>query len=185
MKNRYTLSKAAMLMAAATTGMAATSQAALTYNETISGDLSNNSGVSTMLASGTDEIIGGLNTSTDPSDYFIVSSLDPGGTATFSFSFNKVSTAFGVNFTFRDADSLVVLFSTGANNAMSGGGTTLPLAVTSSGQIRISVENIGTSEGFEDPSTSWSVSTLDVVPEPAGAALLALGSLLALRRQRN
>ncbi len=178
-----------MLMAAATTGMAATSQAALTYNESFSGDLSDFIGSPTILTSGTNEIIGGLITSNsenpDPSDYFIVSSLDPGGTATFSFSFVKPGTSFGVNFTFSDPGTSEELFSTGDNNATSGTGTTGALAVPLSGKIRISVENIATTEGFEDPSTSWSVSTPDVVPEPAGAALLALGSLLALRRQRN
>ena len=184
MKNYSSLSKAALLMAAATSGMAATSQAAVVYIESINGDLSNFSASPTVLTSGMDEVNGTLTDPSDPFDYFILSSLAPGGTADFSFNFNKPNTSYGVNFTFQDADSLAVLFSTGSNNAASGGGTTGALAVPLSGQIRISVENIGSAEGFP-VGTSWTVSTADVIPEPSGTALVALGALLALKRRRD
>ncbi len=184
MKNHSSLSKAALLMAAATSGMAATSQAAGVYNESINGDLSNSSASPTVLTSGTDEIIGTLIDPSDSFDHFTLSSLGPGGTANFTFSFNKPNPTHGVNFTFRNADTLAVLFSTGGNNDTSGGGTTGALAVPLSGQIRISVENTGSAEGFP-VNTSWTVSTADVVPEPSGAALVALGALLALKRRRD
>ncbi len=175
-------------MAAATSGMAATSQAAAIYNESISGDLSNSSASPTVLTSGTDQIIGTLvepfSANPDPFDYFILSSLAPGGTANFSFNFNKPNSTYGVNFTFRNADTLAVLFSTGNVNDPSGSGTTGALSVPLSGQIRISVENTGSAEGTPG-NTSWAVSTADVIPEPSGAALVALGALLALKRRRD
>lgn len=170
-----------MLMAAATSGMAATSQAAVVYNESINGDLSNSSASPTVLTSGTDQILGTLSDPSDRTDYFILSSLAPG--AAFTFSFDKPNSTLGVNFTFQDADTLAVLFSTGSNST-SGGGTTGSLAVPMSGQIRISVENTSSAEGFP-VGTTWSVSTTDVVPEPSGAALVALGALLALQRRRD
>ncbi len=188
MKNHSSLSKTALLMAAATSGITATSQAAVVYNESINGDLSNSSATPTVLTSGTDQIIGTLiepnSPGPDPFDHFVLGSLAPGGTANFSFRFIKPNSSYGVNFTFRDADTLAVLFSTGGNNATSGSGTTGALAVPLSGQIRISVENTGSAEGFPG-NTSWSVSTADVVPEPSGAALVALGALVALKRRRN
>lgn len=188
MQNHSSHSKAALLMAAATSGMVATSQAAAVYNESINGDLSNSSASPTVLTSGTDQIIGTLiepfSVNPDPFDHFILGSLAPGGTADFTFAFDKPNTTYGVNFTFFNPDTLAVLFSTGANNDASGGGTTGPLTVPLSGQIRISVENTGSAEGTPG-NTSWTVSTADVVPEPSGAALLALGALLALQRRRD
>ena len=55
--------------------LAATSQAAVTYNESINGDLSNSSGSPTVLTSGTYPINGTLDFLADPSDHFIFSEL--------------------------------------------------------------------------------------------------------------
>jgi hypothetical protein len=75
------------------------------------------------------------------------------------------------------------LYDTGFDLADSSSGTTGALVIPASGQVRISVENGGTYES--NPNTSWNVSAVDVVPEPSGAALVALGSLLALKRKRD
>ena len=181
MKNHSSLSKAALLMAAATSGMAATSQAAV-YNESINGDLSNSSGSPTVLTSGTDPINGTLNFLADPSDYFILSGLPAGGTAKFSFDHLKADNQLSVRFLFSDPTG-GNLYDTGFNLADNSSGSTGALAIPASGQIRISVENGGTYEA--SPNTSWNVSTVEVIPEPSGAALVALGALLALKRRRD
>ena len=181
MKNHSSLSKAALLMAAATSGMAATSQAAV-YNESINGDLSNSSGSPTVLTSGTDPINGTLNFLADPSDYFILSGLPAGGTAKFSFDHLKADNQLSVRFLFSDPTG-GNLYDTGFNLADNSSGSTGALAIPASGQIRISVENGGTYEA--NPNTSWNVSTVEVIPEPSGAALVALGALLALKRRRD
>ena len=181
MKNHSSLSKAALLMAAATSGMAATSQAAV-YNESINGDLSNSSGSPTVLTSGTDPINGTLNFLADPSDYFILSGLPAGGTAKFSFNHLKADNQLSVRFLFSDPTG-GNLYDTGFNLADNSSGSTGALAIPASGQIRISVENGGTYEA--NPNTSWNVSTVEVIPEPSGAALVALGALLALKRRRD
>ena len=181
MKNHSSLSKAALLMAAATSGMAATSQAAV-YNESINGDLSNSSGSPTVLTSGTDPINGTLNFWADPSDYFILSGLPAGGTAKFSFDHLKADNQLSVRFLFSDPTG-GNLYDTGFNLADNSSGSTGELAIPASGQIRISVENGGTYEA--NPNTSWNVSTVEVIPEPSGAALVALGALLALKRRRD
>ena len=168
-------------MAAATSGMAATSQAAV-YNESINGDLSNSSGSPTVLTSGTDPINGTLNFLADPSDYFILSGLPAGGTAKFSFDHLKADNQLSVRFLFSDPTG-GNLYDTGFNLADNSSGSTGALAIPASGQIRISVENGGTYEA--NPNTSWNVSTVEVIPEPSGAALVALGVLLALKRRRD
>ena len=182
MKNYSPLSKAALLMAAATSGMAATSQAAVTYNESINGDLSNSSASPTVLTSGTDQIIGTLSFAPDPSDYFVLTGLPAGGTANFSFNYLKADNQLFVRFLFSNPTG-GNLYDTGFNVADSSSGSTGALTIPASGQIRISVENGGTYEA--NPTTSWNVSAVEVIPEPSGAALVALGSLLALKRRRN
>ncbi len=170
-------------MAAATTGLVATSQAAVIYNESSGGDLANSSGAATVLSSGTNEVIGELHHIDDTNDHFIIGNLSPGGTANFSYSYEKTDWAIEVGFTFSDPAGGDLL-ATGFMLPLTGSGSTGNLTVPASGQIRVSVQNQYTSEGG-GPTTTWSVSTADVVPEPSGAALIALGSLLALRRKRD
>lgn len=174
-------------MAAATTGLVASSvssHAAVIYTEGL--DLANTAGAAAVISSGTvgDEVVGNLDVNTDANDHYIVGGFTPGGTAAFDMSFTKNDPDFSVNFTFTDPTNENVLGSTGAISANDFAGGTMPFIVPSNGQIRVSVQNAGISEAG-GPGTSWSVSaSLSTVPEPSGAALLALGSLLALKRRR-
>lgn len=172
-----------MLMAAATSGIVASSQAAVIYDEGVSGDLANSSGAATVLTSGTDTVTGSLHDLFDRGDHFIIGSLVPGGTATFDWDYNKNDDQLQVGFTFSDPAG-GSLYTTGFMSVNNDSGTTPSLTVPASGQIRVSVMNQFSAEAGS-PVTSWSASTTDVVPEPSTSALVALGSLLALRRRRK
>lgn len=175
-------------MAAATSGIVASSQAAVIYDESIGGDLSNSSGTPTVLTSGTDTVIGSMNDGLsgfpDRDDHFVIVSLSPGGTAVFDYTYDKGDDIQDIEFSFSDPAGGTPLFTTGSiTSPEDGGGSTPSLTVPGSGQIRVSVRNTQTAEsGTSD--IGWTVSTADVVPEPSSSAIVALGSLLVLRRRR-
>jgi len=112
----------------------------------------------------------------------MLGSLLPGGTATLDWSYVKDDDQLQVGFTFSDPAG-GELHNTGVLFSNSDSGSTPSLTVPASGQIRVSVQNASSTEAG-GPTTSWDVTTADVVPEPSSSALVALGSLLALRRRR-
>lgn len=182
MKKNNQFTKASLLMAAASSGIVASSQAATIYDESIGGDLANTSVTATVLTSGTDSVIGTLDDPGDRSDHFIIGSLSAGGLAIFDWNYAKNDEQLQVGFTFSDPAG-AQLHSTGFLAPDTNSGSTPSLTVPASGQVRVSVEYAGSWESGETDS-SWGVSTTDVVPEPSTSALVALGSLLALRRRR-
>lgn len=171
-------------MLAATGGWVASGSAATVYNESTGtgSDLSNLAGKPTVLTSGTDTVIGALLDSTDRDDHFIITDLLPGGTAQFDFTAMNNDPMLGVFFTFSDpaGGSLFTSEDYFGNASATTGNITVP----ASGQVKVSVQNVFNAEGGS-PTTTWSVSTNDVVPETSVTALAALGALLALRRNRG
>lgn len=183
MKKPQRTPRASMLMAAATSGIVASAHAAVVYDEGVSGDLANTSGAATVLTSGTDTVTGSLHEHLDRDDHFILGSLAPGEAAVFDWSFSMPDFDLQVGFTFSDPAG-GTLHSTGFLYGTSGNGSTPALTVPASGKILVSVQNnYFTETGW--PGTDWNVSTTDVVPEPSTSALVALGSLLALRRRKD
>lgn len=183
LKQLTSIRKASLLMAAATSGIVATTQVAVIYDEDFGGsDLADTAGTATVLTSGTDTVAGTLHDTTDRNDHFIISSLAPGGLATFDWNYAKEDGQLQVGFTFSDPAG-GTLHTTGFLSTNINNGSTPSLTVPASGQILVSVQNQFTAEAG-GPSTSWGVATADVVPEPSSSALVALGSLLALRRRR-
>lgn len=175
------MNKSTILMMAATSGLVATGSAATVYDETTGGDLSNDSMSPTVLTSGTDTVFGGLHADTDRDDHFIITNLMGGGTAQFGFATVIDDGGLQVQFTFRDpAGGVLYTSPLYTDDAM---GSTGPITVPGSGQVKVSVQNFSTVEGGS-PATTWSVSTNDVIPETSTAALAALGALLAMRRSR-
>lgn len=171
------------MMMAATNGCVATGSAATVYAETSGGDLSNSFTNPTVLPSGTDSVFGSVDESLDRTDHFIISNLMPGSTGEFEFSALVSDPTSGpVQFIFTNSSGQSLGFGS------RGFGDTNPSAigftVPASGNVRISVEQTGTSESGA-PASTWQVSTNSVVPEPSVSALAALGALLAMRRKRN
>lgn len=168
-------------MAAATTGLMGTSDAATVYDEISSGDLSNAIGSPTVLGNGVLDAQGSLRDNTDLADHFLFN-LTAGYLATFNYGFSTDPTL-AVSFTFSNPSGGTL--ATFGPATGSGNGSTNQVVVPAGGQIRVSVvsSQVGSVEGF--PTTSWNIGVTQVVPEPSGAALAALGSLLALRRKRD
>lgn len=182
MMKKSNTQKAGLLMAAATSGIVASSQAAVVYHELIDGDLANSIGSPSSLPMYASTVGGTLHATTDREDHFIIGNLTPGATATFDWSYNMTDEQLQAGFIFSDP-TLGELHNTGFMSALTGSNSTPALTVPASGQIRVSVLNNSNTEAG-GPTTNWSVSTADVVPEPSSSALVALGALLALRRRR-
>ena len=170
------------MMAAATTGLMGTSDAATIYNEISSGDLSNAIGSPTVLGNDVRNAQGSLTDNTDLADHFNFRDLTVGYLATFNYGFSTDPTL-AVSFTFSDPGGGTL--ATFGPASGTGNGSTSQVVVPAGGQIRVSVvsSQAGSVEGF--PTTSWNIGVTQAVPEPSGAALVALGSLLALRRRRD
>lgn len=141
------MNKTTALMLAATGGFATSGSAAVVYNESIGGDLSNNSAVPTVLTSGTDTIIGALDSVSDRSDNFIITNLLPGGTAQFDFSVTMENSNDGVFFIFSDPSGGALYTSPNYFFPLNQVGTTGDITVPLSGQVKITVQNINSFEG--------------------------------------
>jgi hypothetical protein len=176
------MTKTAALMLAATSGWIASGSAAVIYNEATGGDLSNNSGSPSVLTGGTDMVNGTLHSSTDRDDHFIISNLVGNTTARFDYTSMISDSSLGVQFIFSNPTGGILAMSpnffSGSNSGFS------QFMVPASGEVKVSVQNFNSTEGGS-PTTTWQVSTNDVIPETSTAALVALGALLAMRRSRH
>lgn len=177
------MTKTAALMLAATSGWIASGSAAVIYNEATGGDLSNNSGSPSVLTGGTDMVNGTLHSSTDRDDHFIISNLLGNTTARFDYtSMINDSGGLGVQFIFSNPTGGTLATSQSYFNGSNSGFS--QFMVPASGEVKVSVQSVSTVEGGS-PTTTWQVSTNNVIPETSTAALVALGALLAMRRSRH